>query len=270
MQRVSIERTFLWAQRFGAREWRLLLPVALAFLALPPLVLDLTVPERVWTVMAAAPVVPPALLLRAAGWVMLLGLAMFVIHAIGTLTITALALVPRISVREAIGVGAARIPALIGCVALVFCALLLVAIVASILFAMAGVSALTLQGLVTGVIMGAGLFAFARLSPLVPVLVERRAGPLAAMQLSWRMTQGSFWRVLGTLALYLIGSLVVLLALRTAIGAVLLLVMKLAGVPELGVALTAVLFRVGTALVNAGLYVLIAGLYRELVSADAR
>jgi hypothetical protein len=51
VKRVSVEQAFLWAQAFVAREWRLLVPVALAFMALPPLLVDLIAPDAAKAVM---------------------------------------------------------------------------------------------------------------------------------------------------------------------------------------------------------------------------
>ena len=54
MKQLSVERAFQWAQAIAAREWRLLLPVTLAFFALPGLLVDVFMPDAMQAIMPAA------------------------------------------------------------------------------------------------------------------------------------------------------------------------------------------------------------------------
>ena len=78
MTSLSIEEAFQWTQRLVAREWKLLLPVAFAFLAVPQLAFNLLMPtaisdsfakgdpQLVMQLLEKAPWVMPSLLLRSA------------------------------------------------------------------------------------------------------------------------------------------------------------------------------------------------------------
>ena len=264
LKRLSIEQGFLWAQRFAQREWRLLLPVALAFGALPPLVVDLLVPNAAAAMLATAPNGSMAPAMAMAGWVLPLMLLVLLIGLVGSLSITAMALVPAISVSEAIVRAVRRLPAMIGAMLLVAAALLAVAVVIGIVFGALRVNLVQLQALLLGVILGMGLFFSARLAMLSPLIVDGTSGPVAAIRASWHLTQGVFWRILAAILLYIACAGIILFALGTAIGAVLLLLGHATGSPETATVLTAVLFRIGTAIASAGLGLLIVGLYRQL------
>lgn len=264
MARVSIEDAFGWAQRFAAREWRLVLPVALAFVALPPLLVDVAVPDQRWKMLQTGAGVDVSAMMHTAGWLFPLSLAVLLVGGTGGLAITALALVPRISVAEAIGLAFRRLGTLIAALLVIVAGLLLLATAAALLAGAARLDPLSLQAALLGVILGAGLYLSARLLPLGPVIVERRIGPIAALKRSWELTSGVFWRLLGALALYLIGGGIVLLALGTALGAILMVLANGAGAAEAGRVLTAVVLRVVAAAVSAGLHLVVVGLYRQL------
>lgn len=264
MRRVSVEEAFAWTQRFAAREWRLVLPVALAFVALPQLVLDVAVPAHAWQALQGEAARDPTAAMRASGWLMPLSLIVLVCGAAGGLAITALALVPRISVAEAIGLAFRRLGVFIAALLLVLLGMLVLATVVALAVGTARIDAMSLQALLLGVILGMMLYLSARLLPLAPVIVERRVGPVAALRLSWELTQGALWRVLGALALYFLGGGIVLLALGTATSAALFVLAGALGSAQTGVVVTAVVLRSVAAVVSAGLHLLVVGLYRQL------
>lgn len=265
MKQVSIEDAYLWAQRFIAREWRLILPVAFALMALPPLMLDLLMPQSVPMILAAATQSNnPAQAIGVLRWLVPVFIVIFLIASIGGLAITALALLPGTSVREALVLALRRLGVLVASLLLVAVGELLVVILVSALAAFGGLSQLGLQSLLLGVMMGIALFAGVRLIPLVPMIVRRRIGPISAIRESWMMTSGAFWRVLGAVLVYLIGAIVVMIALSNGVGAMLLLLGKAVGAPELGKALNAVFGRGLAALIGVGLHLLAAAIYRQL------
>jgi hypothetical protein len=111
MAAVSIGKAWEEAVAFVAREASLLFPVALLFLALPGLILQEMTPPQLAEWMAdpkrtGLPDIPPGFTVA-----MLLGV---IIIWFGSLTLFALALRPGISVGEALRLGFARLPVLLG------------------------------------------------------------------------------------------------------------------------------------------------------------
>jgi hypothetical protein len=267
VKRVSVEQAYLWAQQFVAREWRLLLPVTLMFLALPPLLVDLLVPAS-----AQAPMVPLAdlqsgkaqLQIPLTAW--LTGLAVVLVSCVGQLALVALALVARISVREAIGVGFARLAILVVTAIITVCIVMFIAMLAVILLALVPLPAATQQGLILFLIIGLMLFSAIRLMPIGPLIVERPIGPIAAIRRAWDLTSGVFWRLTGALAVYMFGAFIAVAASTSAIGAILTLGARAVGQPEVGIALSQVFFRVCVAVASAGIQIVIVSLYRQLVA----
>lgn len=264
MRRVSVEQSFLWAQRFARAEWRLLVPVAFAFLALPLLLFELLAPQ--WMTVAVTPPPPGASAADLAARLSALPIALIilVLSFLGSLALTALALLPGLSVGEALVLAARRVGIAIAAAFLIMLALVGLVIVGSLVLTLAGLGLPVQQGLLLGLLAGVGLVLWVRLMPLLPVIAERGIGPIAAMRLSWNLTHGNFWRVLGTVALYLVGCTIVLLAIRTALGAVLLLLTRAIGAPDLGAVLLAILVRAVSALFSMGMALLIVAFYRQL------
>lgn len=268
MKRVSVEQTFLWAQQFVAREWRLLLPVTLTFLALPPLLVDLLVPAS-----AQAPMVPLADLqsgkaqIPMAAW--LIGLAVVLVGCIGQLALVALGLVARISVREAIILGFTRLPVLIATGLITVCMVMFITVLAVLALNIAPIAPAAQQGLLLFLIVGLMLFLSIRLMPLGPLIVERPIGPIAAVRRAWDLTSGVFWRVTGALAIYVFGAFIVVAASSSALGSILTLGAKAVGQPEVGIVLAKVLFRVCVAAASAGIQIVIVSLYRQLAASSS-
>ena len=66
--------------------------------------------------------------------------------------------------------------------------------------------------------------------------------------------------------MYFIGGMVVLVALSSALGAIVTLGARAAGADSVGTVLAAILFRSLAAPVGAGVQLLVAGLYRQLTN----
>jgi hypothetical protein len=261
---LSIEESFLWAQRFAAREWRLLLPVAFAFLAVPPLVSDMIIPPTAWAPLTSAPMGDLAPLYAAMHWLLPLFLVITLFASAGGLAITALALVPRISVREAIALALQRVLVLIAALLLVAVAELVVTTLAGVLFTLIRPDPVAVQSLLVGVLLGVSLVITVRLMTLMPVVASARTGPIAAIMTSWELTRGAFWRIFAAVVGYAVGGMIVVFASATAAGAVLLIVGRLAGSAELGTVLAAVFLRATLALFWTGFHLLVVALYRQL------
>lgn len=261
VKQVSVEQAFQWAQAIAVREWRLLLPVALAFFCLPGLLIDVFLPNAMQALLPAASADPAV-----QGRATLALLAMFVVNMAGALAVTAMALVPGISVSEAIGRALRRLPTLIGAVLMVTAVLLAGVLVLALALGTAHTEAGAMQAFLLILIFVVGGALWVRFSLVTPLLVERGGGPAAVLQRSWGLTGGAFWRILGALLVYFVGGTVVLVALSSAVGALVALGAQAAGAGSVRLVLVAVLFRALAALVSTGFQLVIAGLYRQLAS----
>jgi len=268
---LSIEDAFSWTQRFAAREWRLLLPVALAFLAFPPLMMDLLVPQSVWQSLATAVQSQnPQAATGAMQIVLPIMAAILLIASFGGLAISAMALLPGVSVNEALMLALRRLPTMLGAVLLVAAGQLLVAMILTVIFGVAHLAGPGGQSLMVGVVMGVTLFVTIRLIALSPMVVTRRSSAISAIRESWHISQGAFWRILGAVLVYGLGAMVVMLALNYAVGIMLALAAHAVGLDELGRDLIAVFDRCIGALLALGFHLLIAAIFRQLNDAPIR
>ena len=264
MRRISIEQSFAWAQAAAVREWRLLLPVMLAFLVLPPLALDLLLPADLARIMATPPIEDLPALQAAFAWLLPVMAGILLLIGVGMLTISALALTPQLSVGEAIILAVKRVPVLAAAALLALMGLVIVASLLAFVAQLAGLGPVRVQGLLVAGLTVAMLAGSARLALLGPVVAMRRIGPITALVESWRMVAGTFWQLFGGLMLYGFGSIIALIALMSALRVLILLGARAAGVPDLAPVLIALLFRGGAGIVMTGSYMLIASFYRQL------
>ncbi|WP_294391756.1 hypothetical protein [uncultured Sphingomonas sp.] len=265
MAAFSIEQSFLGTQRIVAREWPLLLPVMLAFMVLPSFATDLLVPEALRTGLTAAMEAGnPAPIMQAARWLFPLSIVLFLCGSLGGLALTALAVVPRISVKEAILLAFRRLPVMIGVLVLLFAGLMAAAFVVTLVLFMLRLDMRVVQSLLFGALSGMVIVAAARLSVLNGIILTRRVGPMAAISESWHLTRKLFWRLFAGFAVYVVGGMIVVLALGSAIGAVVLLAGNGLGAPDLAFAVNAFVSRLLAALVGAGLHLLGAVYFLQL------
>ena len=257
MSQLSINRATASAQAFLKAEWRLALPIALALVGLPAVVLELATP------LPTNPNVLPVPDAR-----MLLVIPAIVATMVGAGAVTALALVPGISVAEALRAGARRSGVLFAAwllaVAGVAAATVLVAVVASLAGVAGGMARPGLLALAMIVIGAAALVVGVRLALLTPVVMDRAVGPIEALKQSWRLTRGAFWRMAAVLALLLLVVLLFSAAVQAAMGVVGLLLARLAGLKALGLILPVLAAALVNALVSMVFWVFLTALYREL------
>ena len=259
----SIEANLRWVQAFLRREWTLVLPVALAFLALPPLLFTLALPTRL-LVMPQTMAEMQAFSASLPGWIGPAFVAGALVTVLGALTITAMALVPRISVREAIGIGLRRAPGWIGA-ALLIGAVLFVGLVAlGTALVLMGLGQGALAGLMVVALMAAGLF----LLLLLPVVVHEAAGPIAAIRRGWQTWRGDLGRTAAVCVLVWGATWLVAFALQVALGSILLMVGLAAGQAEAGHALAALWSTTLGALQWSFFYLFVAALYRGRLGAS--
>jgi hypothetical protein len=192
-------------------------------------------------------------------WVTPVMLACGLVTVIGALSLQALALLPRISVGEAIVTALKRLPAWIGASFIVFFLMFLLLIGVGFLSSTVpgGASITVLATFVCMVV--AGLYMIL----LMPLIVERASGPVAALREGLAFYGGQLPRLIGGLVLFLFGAWIVAMAIQVALGSVLLLIGRMAGQPELGQILVALLGAIVSAVEWGAFYLLVACFYAQ-------
>lgn len=266
MARVSVDVAFGWAQRFVAREWRLLVPVALAFLALPPIALQLLMPAELKAMTVS--LTDPEAMVRTMRWLMPLSMLIALLGLAGGMALVALTVVPRLSVADAIRLAIGRLWVIAVASLTIIGAVAFGAVLCAILLSLLGVAAAREQSLLVGIVFAGLIVVSARLLLLTPVAIDRRLGPIASIRASWALTAGSFWRLLAIVLIYLVGSLVVLVALQSALGTILMLAARAIGWPDLGAAVMTLVTCTARAAISAFFYVLLGAIYRQLAGSS--
>ena len=264
MSRISIEATFAWTQRIVAREWGLLLPIALAFLAFPQLALVLTMPPGVQQLLQTVPVTNPDRVMAVMLWLVPAIVLIVALSGIGGLAITALALTPRISVGESIVRALRRFPVLAGSALILFFGLLFFAMLEFTLLTLIGLDPVRLQAIAATLMVVASFALMVRMSPLPAIIVDRRIGPIDALGEAWTLGRGAGWKMFLALLIYYLGAVIIVIALGTAFGACIQLAARLGGWPAIADPIMAVIERFMGGATAAGAYVIGAGFYRQL------
>ncbi|MCH4150365.1 MAG: hypothetical protein LKF30_00220 [Sphingobium sp.] len=182
MKPFSLSVAWLETLAFVKREGGLVFPVVLLFIAIPLALIMHVIPDdmRQMTPGAGAPNVslPPYAMV-------VIPFALFFVLG-GTLSCYALALKPGISLREALFLGFRRIPH-------AFSASVLIGVALAIPMLLVGSLSPAIASLY---ITGATIFFSVKFLFLNAVIVDRMAGPIAAIRQSWVMARGNAARLL--------------------------------------------------------------------------
>ncbi len=258
MSRLSISDAAAWTGAFLRREWRLLAPVAFAFLALPGLFFQLLAPGAQGAAGDVTALAPWMV------WLLPVGL----VAVAGGLAIVALALVPGISVGEALRTAAARLPTLIAASLILFVAATLATGVLLTLVSFVGVlmgaGTPALRNLGVLLSVAALLVIGARMLLLAPVVVAGERRPVAALRRAWTLSRGHFRQLLGATAMLSLATLIASFAARQSIGVVAILLGRALGAEPLLATLAGVLIAAIGAALSTAFYVLTAAIYRQL------
>ncbi len=263
MARLSITTAWNESATFLKLHFGALFTIALAFVAIPNVALQALGPA------AAAPGETP----EPGLWLLLMPIVL-VLNVAASLAMSSLALGRMNVVGEAIAHGFRRCLPMLGAIAILMIAMLVVFVPLLMLsgltpddFARPTPAKAGRLLLVMLVIAGIGLFFAARLLLMTPVAAAEAAGPLAIIRRSWTLTAGHFWKLLGFLLLMLVVLLVVTTVATILLG---LIIGAIAGPPQPGTTGGFVLALVG-ALINAAFVVvtttLIARIYVQLSGA---
>lgn len=258
---MSVSMSAIWDETAALirRESHLLVPVALATVGIGSVVSGLTQPETPAAGLGA---------MGALGFILgnILGL-------IGNLALMALALMPGMSVAESLRLAVARMPKMIGIVALFLIALVVMMIPIAIIIILSGASItpnMTAEELPTMAVVfalgiGAALvYASARLATLSATVVDRNPPIIEAIKSSFASTQGIAAKIVGVVLLFFVVTLVVSGAAASISGILFGMLGKAVGAPLLGKGLAVLVTGMVSALLSIVSTVFGAMLYRKL------
>jgi hypothetical protein len=184
-----------------------------------------------------------------------------VIALAGQLALIRLAIGPSITVGGAIAHGLKRMPIYFVTVLILVAAVFLLAIPTVLVLGALGVPLNTKPIPLSAPVVGAALLLTAvllffgvRLLMSSPVASAEDAGPIRILTRSWRLTQGQFWPLFGFLLIFVVGALVLLIAVGAAAGSVVALLLG----PPQPMSAAALLIGLIQALVSAGVTTLFA------------
>jgi hypothetical protein len=246
MPALSISQAWEESKARIASDGRLMLIVAFALIALP---------------MAVTGVVSPRTEEGETTWVSsLIFIISSLLAVIGQLAIIRLAIGANVSVAEAIGHAARRMPFYFLAVLLVAFALFLAMIPVALTLLAAGIplDSEIAQSPVAAVLLllfvALALFIFVRMLMTAPVASEESTGPIAIIRRSWELTSGKFGRLFGFLLLFIIGAGVTMVAVSAAT----LVIARLAFGPVEPMSVSALIVAIAEGIVNAAVTVLLA------------
>lgn len=214
MRALSISTAWDETKAIFARDGRLLASVALAMIALPSAISGLVNPSGM------ADTNTPA-------WITGIAIIAALIALAGQLAIIRLALGPSVTVGGAIAHGIRRLPVYFLAVLLLVIVLLIVAVPIGAVLVAAGVplerNAPPSGPLVIAALLYVALICFlgVRMILSAPVASAEAVGPIGILRRSWELTAGKWWRLFGFVLMFFIGAVVVLIAVGSAVGAVL-------------------------------------------------
>jgi hypothetical protein len=202
MVKLSISRAWEETRAVLASDGKLIGTVALALFVLPGLVLNLVMPR-------GQPAEMPA-----PGLWLVVGIAVVLVSLIGQLAVIRLAMTPDVAVGEALAHGARRLLPYVGSVLLWMVPFMLVG---GVLIAIVGADpehpsgAAALALLLLSVF---GMFLAVRFILVSPVASAEAVGPIAILRRSWELTRGNWWRLFGFLLIFVVGALVLIIAVN--------------------------------------------------------
>jgi hypothetical protein len=179
---------------------------------------------------------------------------------IGQLAVIRLAIGANVSVAEAIGHAARRMPIYFVAVLLIACALFVALIpIVLILYAAgvpldAGLAQSPLAAVLLLLFAVLAIFIAVRMLMTSPVASEESIGPIAIIRRSWELTAGRFWRLFGFLMLFIIGAAVTMVAVSAAFTLLAVLVFG----PVEPMSASALIVAIAESVVNAAVTVLLA------------
>lgn len=222
MRHLSISAAWDETKAILSHDGGLLMTVAVALIALPQLISGLLNPGG----MSAS----------TAGWLDLVAFVASVVTLAGQLALIRLAIGPSITVGSAIAHGLKRMPIYFVSILLLVLGLFILAIPVVFVLGALGVPLNSRPIPVSGPVIVASLLFIAvllffgvRLLMSSAVASAEDAGPIRILTRSWGLTRGHWWPLFGFLTIFIVGALVLLIAVGAAVGAVVALLL---GAPQ--------------------------------------
>jgi hypothetical protein len=215
MRALSISVAWEEVREILIRDGRLYVSVALALIALPSAINTLLNPGGGMN----APNAP--------AWIVVVTLVASLIALSGQLALIRLALGPSTTVGAAIGHGLRRMPIYLLSIIIIVFGLFVLLIPLGVLLAFLGmpITATAMKVEVTPatsvaflVYLAIIVFFAVRLILSAPVTSAENTGPIAILRRSWALTSGHWWSLFGFLALFVVGAVIVLIAVGSAVG----------------------------------------------------
>jgi hypothetical protein len=216
MAALSISKAWDETKARVAADGRLMAIVAAALIVLPGLIVEVSSPS---SIRSESTMVESILFLVSS-----------LLALIGQLAIIRLAVTPAVSVGEAIGHGARRMPIYLVAAILLTIAFVLLLIPFGLVAYAAGVpfdkssEQAFLQSPVALVLslLYLALLTFIAIRMLMssPVASEEGAGPVQILRRSWDLTAGHWWRLFGFIVMFVIGALILIAAVNWVVTAV--------------------------------------------------
>jgi hypothetical protein len=256
--RTNLALGAIWEETiaFVRAELALLTPLAMLGFGLPTLVMLMAVP-----IDATA-----SGMLKPGSW-MLWFLPCGVLSMLGSLSVSALALRPGVSVKESIGVAIQRLPSALGLL-LMYAG---VQVAMAIPLALAGMVEMRLSGQVGPVSMVLNLagiaitiWLFVRLMPIWAVLADRPQKPWEAVRAAFRLTRGCYPKLLLLRVVMAFVAILLMVVLLIPIGAIAQIVGALTGGPSVSILLSFIATGLMVAMIGGIWTVFVARLYRRL------
>lgn len=258
MRRLSISAAWEETRAILARDGGLLVTVALALVALPSVLSSLVNPSGMNAM--ASPM-----------WADLVTFICSVVALAGQLALVRLAIGPSITVGAAIGHGLRRMPIYFVAVLILLFGLFVIAI--PIVFALGAMGVplntrplpMSMPVVLGSLLFFAIIFFFAvRLLMSSPVASAEDVGPIAILKRSWRLTAGNWWPLFGFLVIFLIGAIILLMAVGSAVGAVVVLLLGQPQPMSAAALIIALVQSLFSALVTTLFAVMLARIYVQL------
>jgi hypothetical protein len=263
MHKLSLSQAWEETKAIAAHDGRLLGSVALALIALPTAVSTLVTPKGMSQSNAL--------------WIDLVVIVASLVALAGQLALIRLAIGPSTTVGAAIAHGIRRMPLYLLAVVMIAVVLVLAAIPFAVALAAIGVPIEQAPKAVSGPMLAAAvlylillLCAAVRMIMAAPAASAEDVGPFGIIRRSWSLTSGAFWRLLGFLLLFLIGAIILLMAIQSV--AALVVALTLGPVdPMSASALVVALTRaLANAAINTFFAVMLARIYVQLAGGLAQ
>lgn len=258
--KLSLSKAWDEAKAVIVNEIRLLAAVALAFFVLPGTLLWAIVPE---TKPDEFP--PPG------PWVAGL-IAVLLVSLVGQIAVARMAIVPHISVGEAVERGVRRLIPFFGAFLLWVVPMV---VVGAILYSLAALSptsstALAFTSLILLCVLTVfALFLVVRLILVSAVAAAEDSNAFGMLKRSYELTAGNWWRLFAFVFLYGLGAAVLLKAIEWVLGAIAELALGGAAPLTVGGLFVTLVVEVVSAAASVAFFVIVARIYLQLAGRDS-